>query len=538
MGEGRGELLDLELDSNLVQASVGVYLDNALVATPAKIIDQFDACDIGPVPLLDDNEGELPVKLLVVELRRHGECPIGPAGLPGILQALDDRTAASYERAARVASEDGRRHAARLMDAVRILGEPSLARDRGAKALVQAIEVMRDRRRSGAGAPSASAIDDRVTARLTEALLDLADARATPSRRAQAITSARGAAEAVRAELNRPETENLFQANSVNSIIGKLNTLIEVLQHEARNVQQSPRPGGQHNMVTSAGHLDIGFAKRKYAFDVSRHRSALGEFARQVAAAAQESASGQQPGLVLRIEGGGNGKPAAGFARARAVLDALWSMLCAELDRRNIPDGAVTIAPTTSRGRGTSAFSGFPGGVASKEVRRRVVAWVEHATVADLVEVDGGWLADGAEVLWRQVPQLRDGWALLSEDELAGLAGRALPEGASVPVAVHGNGGFARVPVRGPGGVTRWVGMGPEQVARMLEGRLPGDAVVALLSCAAGALEAPFVRGLAVTLGRDVLAAQTDLLALDSPAAEVLPGDGVIWQLFRPDGSV
>src|SRR5260370_38553872 len=106
-------------------------------------------------------------------------------------------------------------------------------------------------------------------------------------------------------------------------------------------------------------------------------------------------------------------------------MDTRWAMLCAERDRRNIPDGAVAIAATTSRGRGTSAFSGFPGGVASKEVRRRAVAWVEHATVADLVGGDGGALADGAEGLGRQGPASRRRRGVPSEGLLAAPAGPA-----------------------------------------------------------------------------------------------------------------
>jgi hypothetical protein len=137
------------------------------------------------------------------------------------------------------------------------------------------------------------------------------------------------------------------------------------------------------------------------------------------------------------------------------------------------------------------------------------------APSVEALELEGGtWFADGAEVLWRRVPEVRNGWVLLSDDELAAVAGRPLPGGVdSVPVLVHAAGEFVRVPVRGPGGATRWVRMTPEQVARMLDGWLAADATVALLSCAAGASVDGFASRMAVALGRDVLTPATGQMA-------------------------
>ena len=153
---------------------------------------------------------------------------------------------------------------------------------------------------------------------------------------------------------------------------------------------------------------------------------------------------------------------------------------------------------------------------------------------------DGTWSADGAQVLWRRLPEARDGWALLSDDQLAQLAGRPLlGPGDSVPVLVHPAGELVRVPVRGADGEVHWVRLTEEQLARMLADQLPEDATVALLSCAAGALPDGFAYRFAVESHRDVLAPQTDLfISLDGSAAQLMTVDGDSWLLFTADGSM
>jgi hypothetical protein len=153
---------------------------------------------------------------------------------------------------------------------------------------------------------------------------------------------------------------------------------------------------------------------------------------------------------------------------------------------------------------------------------------------------DGTWSADGARVLWRRVPEARDGWALLSDDQVAELAGRPLlGPGDSVPVLVHPAGEFVRAPVRGADGEVRWVRLTAEQLARMLADKLAEDTTVALLSCASGALPDGFAHRFAVASGRDVLAPQSDLfISLADSAAQLMTVDGDSWLLFTADGSV
>ncbi|MFJ6199220.1 toxin glutamine deamidase domain-containing protein [Micromonospora sp. NPDC092111] len=151
---------------------------------------------------------------------------------------------------------------------------------------------------------------------------------------------------------------------------------------------------------------------------------------------------------------------------------------------------------------------------------------------------DDAWFADGAEVLWRRVPEARDGWALLTDHELGQLAGRRLLEaGRSVPLLVHPAGRFVRVPVRLPDGALREVLLTPEQLARMLATLLPAGADVALLSCAAGALPDGFARRLAEAGGWQVLAPVADLFVdLPDERAELLTVGGESWLIFTPDG--
>jgi hypothetical protein len=163
----------------------------------------------------------------------------------------------------------------------------------------------------------------------------------------------------------------------------------------------------------------------------------------------------------------------------------------------------------------------------------------EHLPLVDqLVRSDDGtWSADGARVLWRRIPEARDGWSLLSDEQLASRP--LLGPGNSVPVLVHPAGELVRAPVRGADSEVYWVRLTPEQLARMMADRLPEDATVALLSCAAGALPDGFAHQFAVASGRDVLAPQSDLfISLDGSAAQLMTVDGDSWLLFTADGSV
>ncbi|MEO3816512.1 TcdA/TcdB catalytic glycosyltransferase domain-containing protein [Plantactinospora sp. B24E8] len=146
------------------------------------------------------------------------------------------------------------------------------------------------------------------------------------------------------------------------------------------------------------------------------------------------------------------------------------------------------------------------------------------------------WYADGAEVLWRQVPEARDGWALLTDAELTQLAGRPLLEaGRGVPLLVHPAGQFVRVPVRQAEGAVREVLLTPEQLATMLAALLPAGADVTLLSCATGALPDGFARRLAQAGGWHVAAPVTDLfVSLSDERAELLTVGGESWLLFTP----
>ncbi|MFG1884609.1 toxin glutamine deamidase domain-containing protein [Micromonospora sp. NPDC049102] len=166
---------------------------------------------------------------------------------------------------------------------------------------------------------------------------------------------------------------------------------------------------------------------------------------------------------------------------------------------------------------------------------------------------DGSWLGDDAQpVMWQPLPGARGGWALLPDHELAQVGDLELPgEGASVPVVVHpAVNGTVRVPVRDldgveqdaaastpmVGGSVREVRLTAEQLAPLLDRRLPPGAPVALLSCRAGELSDGFARQLATALGRDVVAPTRDLV-VEPPGGQtrLFTVDGESWVLFTPD---
>ncbi|MET8280450.1 toxin glutamine deamidase domain-containing protein [Micromonospora sp. NPDC005174] len=166
---------------------------------------------------------------------------------------------------------------------------------------------------------------------------------------------------------------------------------------------------------------------------------------------------------------------------------------------------------------------------------------------------DGSWLGDDAQpVMWQPLPGARGGWALLPDHELAQVGDiELLGEGASVPVVVHpAVDGTVRVPVRDldgvgqdaaastpmDGGSVREVRLTAEQLAPLLDRRLPPGAPVALLSCRAGELPDGFARQLATALGRDVVAPTRDLF-VEPPGGQrqLFTVGGESWVLFTPD---
>ncbi|MGC4856020.1 toxin glutamine deamidase domain-containing protein [Micromonospora sp. DT4] len=166
---------------------------------------------------------------------------------------------------------------------------------------------------------------------------------------------------------------------------------------------------------------------------------------------------------------------------------------------------------------------------------------------------DGLWLGDDVQpVVWRPLPGVRGGWALLPDRDVAQVGDlELLGGGDSVPVVVHpAVGGTVRVPVRDLGGVgqdvagsmpmvggsTREVRLSAQQLAPLLGQRLPPGAPVALLSCKAGELPDGFARQLATALGRDVVAATRDLVVEPSGGqTRLFTVGGESWVLFTPD---
>ncbi|RKR89418.1 hypothetical protein BDK92_3764 [Micromonospora pisi] len=156
----------------------------------------------------------------------------------------------------------------------------------------------------------------------------------------------------------------------------------------------------------------------------------------------------------------------------------------------------------------------------------------------------GGWLADGAEVVIRDLDGTRSGVALLSDDVRARLSmGSLLPGGESFVVLVlgaegaEGRGRLVRVPVVHPDGSAGEVLFTAEQLALVLRDRGSAGQDLSLVACDTGLLPGGFAQELADATGRNVSAPQ-EQVAVGFPGlgSEIVSATGLPWLLFVPHG--
>ncbi|WP_147376312.1 glycosyltransferase [Micromonospora radicis] len=151
---------------------------------------------------------------------------------------------------------------------------------------------------------------------------------------------------------------------------------------------------------------------------------------------------------------------------------------------------------------------------------------------------DGRWLADGQPLVVRPLAEAgRDGVVLLSDDDLARVRGRSLVTPGSAPaVLVHGAGAVVHAPVRRADGSTGMVGLTPAQLAVVVADSLPDRELLALVSCAVGAVEGGFAQQFAVAYGGDVFAPRTDLrVGSGEVPGGLVTEQGEPWALFVAD---
>ncbi|MFI5843119.1 hypothetical protein ACIA8K_25755 [Catenuloplanes sp. NPDC051500] len=261
--------------------------------------------------------------------------------------------------------------------------------------------------------------------------------------------------------------------------------------------------------------------------------------------------------IVIRVEGGANAffSLRAGQARADRIRQVAEETLSRQLAARGIPRAMVTVR-ASSRGDGPSLAPHLPRrGPARGADRRQAALWIQQgppvaadSTLAAVREAlrgdgtlttltrdpDGGWLAGGRRLDIAPAPGRTDGLMLLTAAERTLLDAHAL-RSASVPVIVHAAGRHVLVPVTAPDGSRMQARLTPEQLAEIIADRTPGDATIALLSCATASVESGFARRLAAATGRDVISPQGDLVAGAPGSPAPITVDGRPWLLFTPD---
>ncbi|MFF5075643.1 hypothetical protein ACFY36_01215 [Actinoplanes sp. NPDC000266] len=165
----------------------------------------------------------------------------------------------------------------------------------------------------------------------------------------------------------------------------------------------------------------------------------------------------------------------------------------------------------------------------------RELSFSTSARPTTIATQDGQWLVNGEPLLVRPAPDGRPGLTLLSDTDLASIAGRpVLPSRGGPVVMVHGVTGdgppAVKVPLAG-GGTAR---LTPEDLARML-GPQPVRSTLTLLACSDGDVSAEFARRLAAATGHDVLTPEGQVRAgaLTRPGQPVSVGDQP-WLLFTP----